>query len=124
MIYHLVKESSWQDFKNKVYYSSNSLDREGFIHCSYKDQLIKVANTLYRGSKDLIVLCINEEKVEHILKVEDLYNLNENYPHLYGELPINAVEKVVKIEMLKDGTFKEPNLVPLSSLTVEEREWT
>lgn len=124
MIYHLVKESTWDTFKHKVHYSTHSLSREGFIHCSYRDQLLKVANTLYRGSNDLLVLCINEDKVEHILKVEDLYKLDENYPHLYGELPINAVEKVVKIELLKDGTFKEPNLNPLSSLEVEEKEWT
>lgn len=124
MIFHIVTEDNWNINKHKVLYKTHSLDREGFIHCSFENQLLKVANTLYRGSEDMLVLCINEDKVKHILKVEDLYKLNEDYPHLYGELPVNAVEKVVKLELLKDGTFKKPDLSPLSSLEVPLQEWT
>lgn len=124
MIYHILKKSVWDSFKNSVYYKSHSLDREGFIHCSFENQVLKVANTLYKGSNDLLVLCINEEKVSDNLKVEDLYHLNEEYPHIYGEIPLNSIEKVVTLELLSDGTFKKPNLSPLSSLEVPRQEWT
>lgn len=124
MIYHIVKEKIWDESKHNVYYKTHSLEREGFIHCSFENQVVKVANTLYKGTKDLLVLCIDDIKIKSILKVEDLYKLNEKYPHLYGELPINAVEKVVKLEVLEDGTFLKPNLSSISSLKVPLQEWT
>lgn len=124
MIYHILKKSSWESHKNSIYYKTHSLDREGFIHCSFEEQVVKVANTLYKGSTDLLVLCINEDKIKQLIKVEDLYHLNEDYPHVYGEIPLNAVEKVVNLELLNDGTFKKPNLSSLSSLKVPLQEWT
>lgn len=124
MIYHIVKKSVWEKTKHSVYYTTHSLNREGFIHCSFEDQVVKVANTLYKGANDLLVLCIDDIKVKSILKVEDLYRLNEKYPHLYGKLPINSIEKVVELEVLEDGTFLKPNLSSLSSLKVSLQEWT
>lgn len=124
MIYHIINSSKWDSLKYKAFYTPNSLGREGYIHCSFENQLLKVAETFNRGQKDLLVLCINESKVKSILKVEDLFNLKEDYPHLYGELPINAIEKVVKLEISDSGDFIKPNLTEISSLSVKEREWT
>lgn len=124
MIYHIVKKDNWDSYKLSAYYVPGSLSREGYIHCSFEDQVIKVANTLHRGQDDLLVLCINRKKIESILKIEDLFNIKEVYPHLYGKLPLSAVLKVVPLELDKDGEFIPPNLDPVSSLAVKMEEWT
>lgn len=124
MIYHIVKKENWESCKLSAYYIPGSLAREGYIHCSFEDQVLKVANTLHRGQTDLLVLCINRTKVEKILKIEDLFNIQEDYPHLYGKLPVSAVLKVVPLELDNKGEFIMPNLEPVSSLTVKMQEWT
>lgn len=124
MIYHIITKEKWEKVKKNVFYKPNSLKREGYIHCSFEDQVIKVANTFYKGQENLVILCIDEDKVRSILKVEDLFNLSENYPHIYGELPINSIEKVVPLKLSGTGDFIKPNLTSVSSLRVEQGEWT
>lgn len=124
MIYHIISKEKWNQLKNKSYYSPNSLSREGYIHCSYAEQLLKVAQTFYKGQRNLVVLCINESKISNLLKSEDLFNLKENYPHVYGELPVSCIEKIVELLIDSNGDFIKPNLDPLSSLVVKQKEWT
>lgn len=124
MIYHIVTKDKWSQFKSKAFYRCNSLDRDGYIHCSFENQVLKVANTLHRGQENLLILCIDQERVDSILKIEDLFHLNENYPHLYDELPITAVEKVIELKLSDTGDFIKPNLTDISLLNVEEKEWT
>ena len=119
-----MTEDNWLSIKSHVFYRPHSFERDGYIHCSFEDQVIKVAETLYRGREDLVILCINENRVQSILKVEDLFNLNEEYPHLYGELPINSIERVVPLNVLPNGDFEKPNLTSISSLEVKQGEWT
>ena len=52
-----------------------------------------MADKHYKGEKDLIVLYIDEKKVNAKVVFEDLYDLNEDYPHIYGPLNTNAVVK-------------------------------
>ncbi|MBN2616766.1 MAG: DUF952 domain-containing protein [Spirochaetales bacterium] len=124
MIYHLVNKSKWSKFKLAAFYTTNSLEREGYIHCSFEHQILKVANMFHHGETDLLILCIDSKKIESILKVEDLFGLNENYPHIYGQLPINAIEKVLEFKVDSNGYFILPDLNPISELTVKHKEWT
>jgi len=124
MIFHIVTEENWFQEKSHAFYRPNSLARDNYIHCSFEDQILRVAETLYRGREDILLLCIDETKLEKILRVEDLFNLNEKYPHLYGSLPTNTIEKVVKLEINKKGDFVKPNLKSISSLKVKHGEWT
>lgn len=124
MIYHITTKEQWSTIKTKSYYTPNSLIREGYIHCSFEDQILKVAETLHRGQVDLLILCINETKLGSIFKSEDLFNLKEKYPHIYGELSLKTIEKVVELKISETGAFIKPNLGPISSLVVEQREWT
>jgi uncharacterized protein (DUF952 family) len=124
MIYHILKKDKWKSFKGKRHYFSNSLEREGFIHCSFDDQLLKVANTLFRGNDDLLVLCIEETNITSIIKFEDLYNLREDYPHVYGEIPISSIVKVVELKWDKFDGFILPDLSNPLDLNVQAGEWT
>ena len=85
------------------------MENDGFIHCSDIDQVIEVADNLFEGEKDLVILCIDEERVDPELVYEDCYDSGEEYPHIYGPIDTDAVLEVYKFERNKEGVFKLPD---------------
>ncbi len=113
MILHIVKRSEWEDAARKGSYEPASVGAEGFIHCSTIEQLLDTANRFYRGQKDLIVVCIEERRLNAPLKFEAPSMLNHEkrdglFPHIHGALNLEAVIKVVEFPCADDGTFRLP----------------
>lgn len=91
----------------KRIYELDTLETEGFIHFSNLDQVVPVADYLYKGENDLILLCVDENKTEHKMVFEDLKG-HGVFPHLYGPLNSNEVEKVYEFPCDDDGSFSLP----------------
>lgn len=96
-IYHIVLPEVWEKFKAEKFYEAESLASEGFIHCSFADQLESVLQRYYKGAEQVLILTIDTEKLTSKL-VEEPSTNNEIYPHIYGQ--INA-EAIVGIEERK-----------------------
>ncbi len=109
MIFHITFKSVWKRAQRAGVYWYGSLEDDGFIHCANGDQVIDVANKLYRGQTDLALLCIDETLVPHPIKYEDLYQSQQSYPHIYGPLNLDAITSVVALTPEADGTFSLPN---------------
>lgn len=105
-IVHIIFEEEWKYVKQEKDYLPPSLHSEGFIHCSGIDQVIKVADYNFHGQTGLVLLVIDTEKVIPEVKWEDLYNLGEDYPHIYGPLNTDAVVDVKELLMNEDGSFR------------------
>ena len=101
MIYHITATHSWPPAGPTL--EPDSLATDGFVHCSYWAQLPTVVNTIFERGSDLIVLEIDEELVSDPIKVEDLYDCGECYPHIYGPVPIDAVTGVLRIRWPETG---------------------
>ncbi len=84
------------------------MENDGFIHCSDIDQVIEVADNLFDGEKDLVILCIDEERVDPELVYEDCYDSGEEYPHIYGPIDTDAILEVYKFERNEECGFKLP----------------
>ncbi len=108
MITHIIKEKDWEEAKKEGIYEPHSLSSEGFIHCSKIYQVIDVANHIFDGKKDLLLLIIDERKLDSELVYEDLYNEGRKYPHIYGPLNLRAVQEVYELPLDDDGDFKLP----------------
>lgn len=104
-IYHLTHQKDWELAKETRNYTPASLKTEGFIHCSTKEQILATANRRFPAEKDLLLLIIHPEKVGAQIIFEDLRGLGEKHPHIYGKLPISAVETVVPLLPDNDGQF-------------------
>lgn len=50
-ILHIAKRQEWEQAKDLGSYRPDSLDSEGFIHCSKSTQIVKVANTFFDNQK-------------------------------------------------------------------------
>ncbi|MEG4346592.1 DUF952 domain-containing protein [Microcoleus sp. A003_D6] len=106
VIFHITRSQQWEQAKQVQSYRGDTLDSEGFIHCSTLPQVLKSANKFFVGQTGLLLLWIDSEKVEAEIKYE--YAAGENYPHIYGPLNVDAVLKVFEFESGTDGKFELP----------------
>ena len=98
-VYHICSQSEWLVASATDHYSHASLEQEGFIHFSFAHQVDKVLVRHFSGARDLVLLEIDMSGLDaNKLISEDLYGLNELYPHYYDSVPIAAVERVIAIE--------------------------
>ena len=108
MILHICKKSAWNQAQNDGEYRGDTLESEGFIHCSTSQQVVEVADSLFKGAQDLLLLVIDERKVVSAIKFEDPGNGNL-YPHIYGPLNLDAITKTVDFYPDLNGNFILPD---------------
>ncbi|MEH2375188.1 DUF952 domain-containing protein [Nostoc sp.] len=106
-ILHITKSQQWEQAKDLGSYRADSLDSEGFIHCSKSRQIVKVANTFVSNQKELVLLFIDSDKIQAEIRYEPA-EIGELFPHIYGELNIDAVYQVIDFEAGEDGFFELP----------------
>ncbi|MFD9503971.1 DUF952 domain-containing protein [Streptomyces sp. NPDC060035] len=96
---HLAEEPLWQAARGTGTYEMSTRGRtlreEGFIHCSLPHQLPGVARMLYgSGDRDLVVLVIDPDRLHVPVRYEAMKPGGEEFPHIYGPLPVSAVVEV------------------------------
>ena len=89
-IYHIVLPEIWEQVRGERLYRHESLASEGFIHCSYEDQIDGVIGRYYTGRDELVILTIDTDKLAARLVAEPSTG-GEVYPHIYGTLNMIAV---------------------------------
>src|SRR5690242_9377238 len=113
MIFHIVKRAAWMLAGVRERCAPACLRAEGFVLSATPTQVIYTANWFYPGQDDLVVLCIDESRVKAELKSEapamhQGEQAGELFPHLYGELNVDAVVRVVELPCEADGSFRLP----------------
>ncbi len=109
-ILHITQREQWEQAKRLGSYRGDTLDSEGFIHCSTATQVIWVANRFFVNQKDLVILFIDSDKVKPEIRYEAA-TIGELFPHIYGELNIDAVFQVIDFASGEDGFFVLPEEV-------------
>lgn len=92
LIYHIVLPEAWENFRG-AFYEAESLASEGFIHCSFDDQIDTVLKRYYGSAGQVFILEIDARKLTSKLVVEPSTN-GENYPHIYGPINRDAITAV------------------------------
>ena len=112
MIYHIAYSADWNGAQEggeyRVSTGGRTLEEVGFIHCGNRDQVEAVANAVYRGERDLVVLVIDPCQVQAEIKREDPDGSGTRFPHIYGPLPTTAVVDVIPFAPGPDGLFSFP----------------
>ena len=103
-IVHICSQADWQAAQAGGQYLADSLQAEGFIHCSRPEQVVGVANRYYRGRSDLLLLWIDSSKLSAELRWEP--SEGDIYPHLYGPLNLQAIIQVSAFPADGDGIFR------------------
>ena len=96
-ILHLISADDWNAAQASGEWRPPSLAEEGFIHCSRdEEQLLGVAQRLYAGRADMLVLEVDTERLVHPVVTEPSRS-GELYPHIYGPLDLAAVGRVFRL---------------------------
>lgn len=106
LIFHLVKKKDWKAQKKESRYHPETLDSEGFIHCSSGNDIEEVANRLFRGERRILLIVINTTLIEPELKYEQDEETGVSYPHIYGPLNLDAVIDKIELVPEEDGSFE------------------
>lgn len=93
LIYHIVLPEDWAAFDTELYVA-RSLETEGFIHCSFEDQIDGVTERYYAGVGEVVVLTIDTERLMSRV-VNEPSTANEIYPHIYGPVNRDAIVSTI-----------------------------
>lgn len=110
VVLHIASREAWDDAYRQGTYAADSLATEGFIHCSTPAQVIDVANRLFRGRTDLVLLQIDVSRLDAPVRAENLEGGTERYPHVYGAIPVAAIVHATPFPPRDDGTFDDGQL--------------
>ena len=103
IIFHICRSDEWHSAIERGMYSGSSQDKkDGYIHFSASNQVIESAAKHRAGQKGLVLLTVDGELLEPSLKWEAARG-DELFPHLYGDLPINAVLRAEELPLGPDG---------------------
>lgn len=108
MILHITTRDAWRP---DAPYRADSLDTEGFIHCSDFGTVHLPANRLYAGRTDLVLLVVDPAGLDVPLRWEPGAPPDPNgawFPHVYGPIPPAAVVAVHDFPPAADGRFRLP----------------
>lgn len=106
MIYHITSHDRWEAAHHEGQYLADSLETEGFIHCSTADQVERSLNRFYAGQEEVLLLRIDPERLTSELKYEPAHG--EDFPHIYGPLNHDAVSAVELVRADDSGRFHYP----------------
>ena len=106
-IYHLTTPTAWAQGAGQPY-RPQSLTTEGFVHCSYREQVERVANTLFAGEPLLMLLGIDVNRLIAPVRDEDV-GIGELFPHVYGPIQAEAVLTIDRLTRNAQGQWVVPD---------------
>lgn len=118
MIFHITSRTNWEAAQQRGDYRAESLETEGFIHCSTISQVLPVAENYYQGQSGLILLSIEPALLSSDLKWEPPSGGSpppgvpegDPFPHIYGPINLDAVTKVLELKLDSQNKFILPEL--------------
>jgi uncharacterized protein (DUF952 family) len=105
LLFHLVTKENWKSAKNNTSYQPESLKEEGFIHLSTGAQVEQSANRFFEDHDRVLMLVIDRVRLAAPIKYEDTEGTGEKFPHLQGELNMDAVIDTIELIADDDGQF-------------------
>jgi len=97
MVYHILASAEWERALSNNTYTPPAFEQDGFIHLCDEDQIAGVIERYFPEPEDLVVLRIKPEQLNAELRYENLFGGEEQFPHLYGPLNLDAVLEVLPI---------------------------
>ena len=114
LIYHVALAADWTMAKGAGEYRISTLGRtlegEGFIHCSYADQVAHTAATFYSAvTEPLVLLAVDTALLDAEVIAENAGGGIELFPHVYGPIPVPAVVAVTELVRDAEGRIVVPD---------------
>jgi uncharacterized protein (DUF952 family) len=110
LIYKICPAPAWREAeRHGVYRGSDDDSRDGFIHFSTAAQLPGTLRKYFAGQPALFLVAIDPAGLVEALRWEPARD-GTLFPHLYDELDLLHVVKVMDLPLLHDGSHEIPEL--------------
>ena len=111
-IYKICPAPAWREAERQGTYRGSADDaRDGYIHFSTAAQVPGTAAKYFAGQNGLFLIAVDAESLGDRLKWE-LARGGALFPHLYGELALDAVVSVIELPLRADGSHAIPEPLP------------
>jgi len=92
-LFKILTPEEWEKFQQDRVFRGSTLDlKDGFIHMSYAEQYPQILKKFFKDRRPLILVKLNAKLLKPgALKVESNRPGGDKYPHIYGEIPFEAV---------------------------------
>ncbi|HEX4409410.1 MAG TPA: DUF952 domain-containing protein [Xanthobacteraceae bacterium] len=112
VIYKICERAAWQSAEQAGVYRGSAVDaRDGFIHFSSAAQTSETAAKHFAGQTDLMLIAVDSDVFGDAMKWE-VSRGGDLFPHLYAELPLQAVLWTKPLPDEIDGKRVLPEFVP------------
>ena len=107
IIYHIIPQRAWAEALLAGSYRADSLASEGFIHFSWREQVLATAERFYAEVPDLWLLEVATKPLRAELPNDEIAP-GIFFPHLYGPLNLDAIVAAHRFARQADGQFALP----------------
>ncbi len=108
LIYKICPRSLWRQAEVRGHFTGAPVDlADGYIHFSTADQVVETARRHFSGVDDLVLIGIEADRLGDALRYEPSRG-GVLFPHLYGDLPLEAVRFVTALPLSADGEHAFP----------------
>jgi uncharacterized protein (DUF952 family) len=107
-VYKIIAADLWHAAEGSGVFTGAGIDlKDGFIHLSTGAQARRTAQLYFAGQGNLVLVAIDEASLGDALKYEPSRD-GDQFPHLYGSLPLTAVLSVRPLPLGADGNHIFP----------------
>ncbi|RYZ05227.1 MAG: DUF952 domain-containing protein [Myxococcales bacterium] len=108
-VYRLLSIAAWQRAQSEGHFLGSEHDeRDGFIHLSTAEQVAETAARHYARQPSLLLLWVKTAELGASLRFEPSRG-GALFPHLYGPLPVSAVERAEPLSLDVEGNHRFPS---------------
>lgn len=109
LIYKIVTSEQWQHAQKAGRFQGAPVDlKDGYIHLSTAAQVRETVAKHFAGQSGLLLLGVSAAALADNLRYEPSRG-GQLFPHLYGELPIEAVVSIDDLPLGDDGRHRFPD---------------
>lgn len=110
-IYKIATHEAYRVFAKTGVFPGAPIDiQDGFVHFSTAAQLTETLRLHFAGQGDLVVFSVRTHDLGTALRWEPSRG-GQLFPHLYGELPISAMDQHVTVSVAADGSVTLPDWI-------------
>jgi uncharacterized protein (DUF952 family) len=102
-LFHIVDAQVWASAVEAGEYEADSLATEGFMHCSFADQVHATLDRHYPGVSGLVVVELDLARIPAPVMVENSHG-TEAFPHVYGAVPTGAAVRLHEVSDFRPGS--------------------
>ncbi len=108
-LFHIALPDDWEAARADGRYTTSTRGRtladEGFIHCSFAEQVATTIQRFYADLDEVVLLRIDPHRLGAPVIVEDLLGTGEEFPHVYGPIALDAVIDATSVApaAMRDG---------------------